>query len=196
MSKLTKHEREELKSLILDATIRRLTAKETSVFVFEKLGVSISVDHIRHLKTDLKRDCAKELLLLQKDREYYLQRMFFDRVQELQYQQRVLHEVIDKNKESSPDVVIRAVNVLHGITVNMNRLFQGLPVSTFYIPSCSIPSDDANGQQQQRQRWAQQQPEPKLAWEDDPTFAGMPGSNLDENYNPRPKPVYDESDMP
>jgi hypothetical protein len=82
--------------------------------------------------------------LLQKDREYYLQRMFFDRVQELQYQQKVLHQLIDKNKDSSPDIVIRAVNVLHGITVSMNRLFQGLPVSTFYIPPTAtavIPFD-------------------------------------------------------
>ena len=44
MSKLTKHEREELKSLVANATIRRLTAKETSAFVFDKLGVSISAD--------------------------------------------------------------------------------------------------------------------------------------------------------
>jgi hypothetical protein len=27
----------------------------------------------------------------------------------------------------------------------------------------------------------------QLDWKDDPTFAGLPGHNLDENYNPRPK---------
>jgi hypothetical protein len=26
----------------------------------------------------------------------------------------------------------------------------------------------------------------KLDWKDDSTFVGMPGHNLDENYNPRP----------
>jgi hypothetical protein len=40
----------------------------------------MSEDYLSHLKIDLKRDCAKELLSLQKDKDYYLQRMFFDRI--------------------------------------------------------------------------------------------------------------------
>jgi hypothetical protein len=117
--------------------------------------------------------------------------MFFDRVDELQYQQKVLHEIIDNNKESSPDIVVRAVNALHAITINMNRLFQGLPVASFYIPDSAtataatatdaIISLDSNIVQQRLERERKQ-----LDWKDDPTFAGMPGHNLDENYNLRP----------
>jgi hypothetical protein len=73
LSKLTKHQRDELKSLVANATVRRLTAKETSAFVLERLGVSISIDHIRHLKTDIKRDYARELQSLQKDKDSYMQ---------------------------------------------------------------------------------------------------------------------------
>jgi hypothetical protein len=134
LSKLTKRQKEELKSVIIDGKIRRLTTKEISALVLEKLGFSISVSYIKFVTANLKHDCARELSLLQKDGEYYLQRMFFDRVDELQYQQKVLHEIIDNNKESSPDIVVRAVNALHAITINMNRLFQGLPVASFYIP--------------------------------------------------------------
>jgi hypothetical protein len=200
LSKLTRRQKEELKSLVVDCKIRKLTAKEISALVLEKLGFSISVDHIKRLTANLKRDCARELLLLQKDREYYLQRMFFDRVDELQYQQKVLHEIIDNNKESSPDIVVRAVNALHAITINMNRLFQGLPVASFYIPDSATPtadtatdaiiSLDSNIVQQRLERERKQ-----LDWKDDPTFAGMPGHNLDENYNHRSK-NSDEGDQP
>jgi hypothetical protein len=167
LSKLTKQKREELKSLVVDATIRKLTVKETSVLVLEKLGVPISVDHIRHLKVDIKRDCAKELLSLQKDRDYYLQRMFFDRIAEFEYQQKVLHGVIDANK-NNPDVQIKAINALHNITVNMTRLYQSLPVSIFYIPSAY-----GNNNLQQ----------PKS----EPDFG-------DEQEGP--KPIFDENDIP
>jgi hypothetical protein len=140
LSKLTKHQRDELKSLVANATVRRLTAKETSAFVLERLGVSISIDHIRHLKTDIKHDYARELQSLQKDKDSYMQCIFWNRVHELEYQQRVLHEVIDNNKESNPDVVVRAVNVLHEITSSIYQEYTNLPTfSTFRFPILQEP---------------------------------------------------------
>jgi hypothetical protein len=183
MPKLNRYQRTELRNLVLNATIRRLSAAQTQQLIRDSLQIDISPTYLYHIRGNLKRNCTRELRSLQQDRDYFLQRMFFDRVHEFEYQQKVLHEVIDKNKDYSPDVVVRAVSVLHAITVNMNRLFQSLPVSLIYIPS------NGKAQQQQTQK-------PGLPWEDDPTFAGMPGSNLDENFQPRPKPVYDESDQP
>lgn len=110
---------------------------------------------------------------------------YLDRVDEFEYQQKVLHGVIDANKHN-PDVQIKAVNALHSITVNMTRLYQSLPVSTFYIPS---PGDINNGNAN-----VNQQQKLELDWKDDPTFAGMPGHNLDENYNLRPKSNYHDHD--
>jgi hypothetical protein len=138
LSKLTKLQREELKSLVVDASIRRLSEKETSAYIFDKLGVSISIDHISHLKTHLKRDGVRELQSLQKDRDYYLQRMFWDRLAELEYQQKVLHGIIDRNEHNS-DAQIKAVHELRGITEDMAQLFINLPAaSTMSIP---IPFD-------------------------------------------------------
>jgi hypothetical protein len=98
MSKLTKHQRQELKALVVNATIRRLTSKETSDFIYEQLGVSITEDYVRRLRMDLKHDGANELQSLQKDRDYYLKSIFWDRLSQLEYQQKVLHSVIDKNE--------------------------------------------------------------------------------------------------
>jgi hypothetical protein len=135
MSKLTKHQRQELKALVVNAIIRRLTSKETSAFIYEQLGISITEDYVRRLRMDLKHDGANELQSLQKDRDYYLKSMFWDRLSELEYQQKVLHSVIDKN-EHNPGVQIKAVHELHSITVDINRAYQGLTVlSTYYIPT-------------------------------------------------------------
>ncbi len=47
--KLNRQQRDELKSIVVDARIRRLTAKETCDLVFDRLQVTISIDHIRRL---------------------------------------------------------------------------------------------------------------------------------------------------
>jgi hypothetical protein len=100
---------------------------------------------------DLKHDGANELQSLQKDRDYYLKSMFWDRLSELEYQQKVLHSVIDKN-EHNPEVQIKAVHELHSITVDINRAYQGLTVlSTYYIPTPTpipIPFNGNNMTQQ------------------------------------------------
>jgi hypothetical protein len=89
---------------------------------------------------DLKHDYAKELQSLQKDRDHYVQCLFWDRVAELEYQQRVLHEVIDGNKQSNPDVVVRAVNVLHNITSSIYQEYSNLPAfSAFRFPILPEP---------------------------------------------------------
>jgi aspartate/glutamate racemase len=104
------------------------------------MGVQITETYVRQLKMQIKNDCGEELALLQKDRVYYIQQLFFQRVAELEFQQKVLHEVIDGNKESNPDVVVRAVNVLHNITSSIYQEYVNLPIfSGFRFPP--IPSE-------------------------------------------------------
>jgi hypothetical protein len=64
--------------------------------------------------------------------------LFWDRLAELEYQQKVLNGLIDRNNDN-PDVQIKAVHELHSITTNMAQLFINLPAArTLSIP---IPSD-------------------------------------------------------
>jgi hypothetical protein len=83
MSKFTKAQKNELKSLVANAMIRRLDVFEIQNYIQDNLHVTISPDYIYHVKMRLKRDSAKELSLLAKDRDYYLKNMFFDRVHKL-----------------------------------------------------------------------------------------------------------------
>ena len=77
--------------------------------------------------------------------------LFWDRLAELEYQQKVLNGVIDRNNDN-PDVQIKAVHELHSITTNMAQLFINLPAArTLSIP---IPSD-SNVMQQRLERQKQ-----------------------------------------
>lgn len=50
MSKLTRQQRQELKALVANAVIRRLTGKETCALIFEKLGVLITEEYVRRVR--------------------------------------------------------------------------------------------------------------------------------------------------
>jgi hypothetical protein len=146
MSKLTRYQRQTLKDLVVNATVRRLSIAETQQLIRDNLHVDMSEDYLSHLRTDIKRDCARELQSLQKDRDYYIKSLFWDRVHELEYQQRVLHEVIDSNKQSNPDVVVRAVNVLHNISSSIFQEYANLPtVSAFRFPILPEPEPEPLG---------------------------------------------------
>jgi transposase-like protein len=46
MSKLNQLQREQLKRIILDSVLQRLTTAETQAHVKDKLGVEISIDYL------------------------------------------------------------------------------------------------------------------------------------------------------
>jgi hypothetical protein len=135
MSKFTKQQRQELKSLVANAMIRRLDVFETRKYVQDSLHITISPDYVYHIKMQLKRDCSKELSLLAKDRDYYLKNTFFDRVHELEAQQQVLWDIVNNTKDR-PEIQIKAIHELHALTINLNNAYQSLPgITMLEIPS-------------------------------------------------------------
>jgi hypothetical protein len=128
MSKFTKLQRNQLKSLVTNAMIRRLTSTETQKYIEENLHMTVTPKYIYNITAQIKRDCSKELNLLQKDREYYLKHAFFDRIAELEEQQKVLWDIVNKNKEDKPDSASRAIHELHGISLSLKRFYDNLPV--------------------------------------------------------------------
>jgi hypothetical protein len=80
MPKLNRYQRTELKNLVISAMIRRLSIAETQQLIRLDLHVDISEDYISHFRMQLKHDSARELQLLQKDRDYYLKCTFWDRL--------------------------------------------------------------------------------------------------------------------
>ena len=137
MSKFTKQQRQGLKSLVADAMIRRLDVFETQKYIQDRLHVTINHDYVYHVKMQLKKDSARELCLLQKDRDYYLKHTFFDKVAELEAQQQVLWDIVNNNKDK-PEVQIKAIHELHALTMNLTNGFKNLPeIAMLQVPSSS-----------------------------------------------------------
>ena len=89
MSKLTQIQKEQLKRIILDSTLQRLTTAKTQAHVKDKLGVEITIDYLNHVKMEAARqDSQKELDHLRKNRFSYMNHLFFERVYEVKKMQR------------------------------------------------------------------------------------------------------------
>lgn len=113
------------------AIVRSLTVKETVDYISNRLGVSLSVDHIKHLRAELKRDSIAAIEQLRKDQHAFVQACFWNRIDEWNEQQRILYEVIanetSKAQGRDNDVIIHAVDRLDSITTSLFNAYSYLP---------------------------------------------------------------------
>ena len=79
MSKWTNEQKQEIKQLVIETIVKRLTAVESQQYISQKLKIQISLDYLNHLKASLKTDMKKELLSLQKDKYLFVESTFVDR---------------------------------------------------------------------------------------------------------------------
>ena len=112
--KFTNSQKEGYKRLVLDCICARLTTAKFLEYIKTKSNgkIQISEDYFKHIKSSLKKDFEKQLEYFHKDRFAFIQSAFFDRLEQFHIQQRILHDIINNNK-NKPDVQIRAVHELH-----------------------------------------------------------------------------------
>jgi hypothetical protein len=126
MSKLTIPQKQQLKDLVIDAMVKRLTPLEMQNEVQDKMQITISQDYLRHVKLSIKKDRKQTFEELRKDRYLFINSIFFDRVEELRYMQKVLHQVIETNEDDG-DIQIKAVVQLQSITNQLESYYMALP---------------------------------------------------------------------
>ena len=155
MSKLTSTQKEQLKRIVLDSVLQRLTMAEAQAYVKDKLGVEISIDYLNHIKMELKQDSKKELDHLRKDRLSYMNHLFFERADELKNMQRVLWEIITNNQEDKPDVAIKSIAELHKLSNSLCQMYEMLPLlgnlpSNAFIGLVDNDDDDADSDREKQ----------------------------------------------
>jgi hypothetical protein len=128
MSKLNQLQREQLKRIILDSVLQRLTTAEAQAHVKDKLGVEITIDYLNHVKMELRQDSQKELCHLRKNRLSYMNHLFFERIDEVKNMQRKLWEIITSNQEEKPEVVVRSISELHKLSQSLCQMYEMLPL--------------------------------------------------------------------
>ncbi len=94
--------------------------------VQNKMQITITQDYLRHVKLSIKNDRKQTFEELRKDRYLYINSIFFDRVEELRYMQKVLHQVIETNEDDG-DIQIKAVVQLQSITNQLESYYVALP---------------------------------------------------------------------
>ncbi len=151
MSKLTILQKQQLKDLVIDATVRRLTNLEMANYIQDKMQITISQDYLKHMKSSIRKDTKQTFTNLRKDIDLYINSIFFDRVEELRYMQKILHEVIETNADNG-EIQIKAVAQLQSITNQLENYYMALPkvarvgtmdVNTLFPSSPSSPSSSS-----------------------------------------------------
>jgi outer membrane PBP1 activator LpoA protein len=125
LSKLNTSQKQQLKDLVIDPTLRRLTSLKMARYVQDKMQITISQDYLKHVKSSIRKDTKQTFTNLRKDIDLYINSIFFDRVEELRHMQKILHEVIDTNADNG-EIQIKAVAQLQSITNELGNLFYGV----------------------------------------------------------------------
>jgi hypothetical protein len=79
------------------------------------------------MRTSLKKSAEKNLKYLQKDRFVYIQNIFFDRIQELEYMQKMVWEIVNDNQDK-PNLQLSCLSELRELTVLLTDFYDKLPI--------------------------------------------------------------------
>jgi hypothetical protein len=127
LSKFTDVEKEHLKQIVSDCIIQRLTTEESLLYIKDKFGLEISQDYFNHMRASLRKSAEKNLKYLQKDRFAYIQNIFFERIQEIEYMQKMLWEIVNDNQDK-PNLQLSCLSELRELTILLTNFYDKLPI--------------------------------------------------------------------
>ena len=89
---LTRHQREHLRQIVLDCTLRRLSTSEALAMIKEKLHVSIAERYFYTVKKNIVDGAGEQVNYLMQNRNAYLSE-YFERIAEQRKFQREIWEL-------------------------------------------------------------------------------------------------------
>jgi hypothetical protein len=127
MTQLKKRQREQLRQLVLDATLRRLSTQEALSLIKDKLRVTITDRYYYVVKKNIIDSAGQQLVYLQKNRNAFLA-YFFERIHENYRYQRELWEMYYQAKaENDKRFQLDCIDKLREVSVELQRLYDLLP---------------------------------------------------------------------
>jgi hypothetical protein len=126
-SKLSKPGREQLRQIILDCTLRRLTTKELLEYIKQKLKVKITERYFYTVKKNIVDSSGEQLAYLQQNRNAYLAQ-YFERIAEQHKFQREMWEIYQEAKQNNDrNLQIQCIKQLEEISCTLTNLYNLLP---------------------------------------------------------------------
>jgi hypothetical protein len=146
VSKYTVAERETVKGIVANLTIKRIPDSEIIKEVFNQTGKTKSRSWLYNTRQSIKRDSYKWYSQL-KQGEYEYLHEFKERINEIMDLQKKLHSIIDNN-EHSATIQIDAIAELHKLNITLSNYFSVAPsignvtVSTISETKAAIDDKD------------------------------------------------------
>jgi hypothetical protein len=126
-SKLSKQGREQLRQVILDCTLRRLTTKEALEYIKQKLRVKITDRYFYTVKKNIVVSSGAQLSYLQQNRNAYLAQ-YFERIAEQYNFQHELWQMYQEAKEDNDkNLQISCIKELQEVSCTLTTLYNMLP---------------------------------------------------------------------
>jgi hypothetical protein len=126
MSKLTQIQRQQLKDLVIDAAVRRLTNLEMTDYIQSQMQITISQDYLKHVKSSIRKEAFQQLQVYRADQMSYLTEIFLEPASELKLMKKTLHQIIE-NEEEDTEARIKAIAQLQNVNSQMIGYYQYLP---------------------------------------------------------------------
>ena len=127
MTQLKKRQREQLRQLVLDATLRRLSTSEALALIKEKLRITITDRYFYVVKRNIIDSAGNQLAYLQKNRNAFLAN-FFERIHEnYRYQGELWEMYYQAKAEKDKRFQLDCIDKLRQVSVELQRLYDLLP---------------------------------------------------------------------
>jgi hypothetical protein len=126
--KLSKRQRQQLKRLVLQCILSRLTTVEALQYISEKLQIFISRRYYFQIKRKIASETNKHLVYFTKNKDAYL-REFYQRIVEIEFLQKKMWELY-VNNQKDPEFQLDCIKELRMLTTTLVNLYQILPSVT------------------------------------------------------------------
>ncbi len=142
----TKAEREYIKGIIQNLSLKRLTDQEIVNYLHDEKQIEIARSTVTNTRISMEKQAEKWYIDLRNSAYRYLAQ-YKQRIDSLLSYQRTLHDIISTTKKD--EVKIRAISELHSIEMDIFSLWKQLPVS-------NIVSPIDNSENEKKGQWAVQ----------------------------------------
>ena len=125
MSKFLNGEREIIKSIVANLTIKRISDRDIIKVIFDQTNKTITDRYLRAIRQQIKRE-SYHWYKTMREGEYEYVHEFRERVSEIMSLQKKHHQIIDSN-EHNPQIQQTSLAELHRLSITLSNLYDVAP---------------------------------------------------------------------
>ena len=138
MSKFLNGERELVKSIVANLTIKRISDGDIIKVIFDQTNKTITDRYLRTIRQQIKRD-SYHWYKTMREGEYEYIHEFKERINEILFLQKKHHQIVMRNEEN-PQIQQTSLAELHRLSITLSNLFDVAPTiinGTIAVPTTS-----------------------------------------------------------